>query len=53
MRKKTLVFMYIADSYGFYGQKFNFSTQEKFNVKMGDDGDLILTTEEYLSLIHI
>lgn len=47
MRKKTLVFMYIADSYGFYGQKFNFSTQEKFNVKMGDDGDLILTTEEY------
>lgn len=39
--------MYIADSYGFHGQKFNFSTQEKFNVKMGDEGDLILTTEEY------
>lgn len=47
MCKKTLVFMYIADSFGFHGQRFNFSTQEKFIVKVGEEGDLVLTTEEY------
>lgn len=47
MRKKTLEFMYIEEAYGFHEQSFNFSTQEKFNVRMNDDKELVLNTEAY------
>lgn len=37
--------MYIEEAYGFHGQSFNFSTQEKFNVRMNDEKELVLNTE--------
>ncbi len=46
MGKKKLVFMYIADSYGFYEQGLNFSTKENFYVNRESDETLTLIKGE-------
>lgn len=45
MRSKTLVFMYIGDSYGFHNEKLNFSTKVKFDVDIRDEGQLFLSND--------
>lgn len=47
MGNKTLAFMYIGESHGFHGEKFNFSTKDIFDVRVGDEGRLVLSREQY------